>query len=313
MVLWTLSLAWADCPDPQVALGRAEDDIIAFYLNDAQGSLSDAVASLGCGEPVTPALAGRYWLAQAIIYHFQDDPLAKVAFQAARRTDAAIFLDAWGPDALAAYEAAGVPSGDPVVLSLRHRGSTDVVLLDGVEVAGELTVVPGMHLLQVRGAQGMRFATAFTAESKVPLTIDVGEATEAMVDPDGPTASRRPPIVFGPPHLDPAGNVVQWSTIRPLALRQPAGARASRRLGVGSIGLHAGAAALVAGGSYFSYLWIWDATEGKNTEPGVSGTLATVGGLVAASGLALEVSYLLGRKKHRRAMVDAANQTLEAR
>ena len=47
MMLWFVA-ALATCEDPDLHLNRAEEDVLSFFLPDAQKSLKIAVAAFGC-------------------------------------------------------------------------------------------------------------------------------------------------------------------------------------------------------------------------------------------------------------------------
>ena len=48
------------CPDPVAELGSAENDIVSFFLSDAETSLSETVDAFGCSRPATAEDVARY-------------------------------------------------------------------------------------------------------------------------------------------------------------------------------------------------------------------------------------------------------------
>ncbi|MCA9570371.1 MAG: hypothetical protein KC656_21150 [Myxococcales bacterium] len=330
MALALIGLAFAaDCPDPSGPLRSAKDDAMGLFLADAQRSIQQAVDALGCAEPADPEVLGRLWQIQAIVWRLGNDPREAEAWAAARRTPTPFDPD-FGPDAQAAFEAAG--DAAPVKLVVRGAGPDESTWLDGASWAGE-PVPAGLHLLQVGPGPARVSRVVRVVEDgavSVPEAPVVDRITEAT--PLGP--EEPPPVDRGPPppdevlarlppdlrdaytwplHLqgprlaDASDTIVRGRHLTHLANAAPGGdvlVRERRKAATTMVG--SGVLAATAG--YVTYLLAWDALVGKNSpySSGAAITAAGFGVVFATSGTRAWAT----RRTHTRALRAAVAEAL---
>jgi len=159
------------CPDPVAELGSAENDIVSFFLSDAETSLSETVDAFGCSRPATAEDVARLLLAKGMILRFQEDLAgAERAFASARAVSPETYNEDYGDEVKGAWASAASLDGKPARVAIRNLGAAERLWLDGTEASAPLEVAPGLHLLQA-GAEVPRFARLLDVTAADELTV----------------------------------------------------------------------------------------------------------------------------------------------
>lgn len=311
MLLATAS--WAACPAPAQAIRDASDDLVRYFLRDAELSLTEAVAGFGCTGPAAPSDLASFWLARAMIWSFLDDARAGQAFAAARAVDPTTWEPEFGAPARAQWEGATSPSGVGTLV-LRGVVSTDWVVVDGAAHAGE-DLVAGLHVLQVGQGDLARFARLIQIDSGTEVEVVVPEGSGAAPTMQLASATlfadlRAPITRTGSRYTDGDGDTLSWRLhVQPVAAADPVG-RASLQLYRTNTSLQVATLTLGAGALYGTYLAGWDAIVGHNLDSTASvGLTALTSAVVAGSGL-LEARWIHRRRALRQEVERAANRAL---
>ncbi len=165
------------CEDPKKTMLDAENEIVSFFLADAEKSLDATVRALSCSSKATDDFAARLMRAKGMLLFLRaDSDGAGERFAAARTLDP----DGWNPDfgvkAKELFDAATPVQGASSPLKLRNLGRNDWVAVDGMEVASPFKVEPGFHLIQVGDADGpSRFAQVLGVGVDEPIELTVPE------------------------------------------------------------------------------------------------------------------------------------------
>jgi len=159
------------CPDPLAELGSAENDIVSFFLSDAETSLAEAVDAFGCSRLATAEDVARLLLAKGMILRFQEDLAgAERAFASARAVSPETYNEDYGDEVKAVWASSPSLDGKPALVAIRNLGAVERLWLDGTESAAPLKVAPGLHLLQA-GAEVPRFARLLDVAAADELTV----------------------------------------------------------------------------------------------------------------------------------------------
>ena len=314
--------SWAECADVEAAISSAEQDLVSFYLSDAQHSLEEAIEGIGCGSaPVAPVQLSRYWQAQAMVWAFQDesDPRIDEAWAASKLGDPTHFNEDYGDKARQAWEAAKPEVEHFSELSLRGAEEGAKVWVDGQLIDG-LQVPLGFHILQV-GTESPSFARALHIQGE-SLTVALPAAestseppkeTKVIEGPPPPPKVEHPPLRFvGNQVYDREDKRVRFREIRSVLRSYPEGklllnGRRNNLIAQGA------ALSVAAGTGYATYLFVWDLTDGHNLESSISTSLVSTSLLVGALALAVERNLMVQRKKDKRKLVEAAAERWEQR
>lgn len=312
-LLLLLSSAWADCPGAELAVRRAEEDALSYFLADANLGLDEAARAFGC-QPVERSLLVRYWLAKGLVWQLQGDERATVALATARALDPDQFTDDFG-DELRALWADTAPAPTSPALPIRMRGlaKDDEVLVD-LQPVDPVTSPPGLHLVQVRRAGTIVFGRIIVAEPDSSLTLSLAEVPVSA----GPTpetsgtgldyAVPLPLELRGARVFDANGERLDFSrTVLPAATLATRGRDllARRRRNLGLQGL---AVSCAAGAAYGTYLAGYRTLT--SDEEGAWGTAAMAGGLATLASVGWEMVLLRRRAHNRRDLVDQAGRGL---
>ncbi len=140
--------ARAACPSVELHLERAQEDTLAYFLADAEASMEQAVAGMGCST-IDRATLVRFWLVRATLWSFSEDPRAEEALAAAKALDPEFFIDDLGPELRAAWERTDpAPLAPSTPIQIRGLRKGDAVWVD-LEEVDPPTSPPGLHLVQV--------------------------------------------------------------------------------------------------------------------------------------------------------------------
>ena len=212
--------ASAACPDIDASLGSAEQDVVAYFLADAQTALDQAVEGFGCAAG-TARQRARYWQTQAVVWSFEGDGRAESGLAAAKREDPDWFFEDFGEDLRTQWQDAILPSGPAVSLVVKGKSPAERVWVDGTPV--EDAVGPGLHLLQV-GVEVPRVARVFPAvEGRITIAVPAASADVGISPEPTPLAVPAPVVVPGPV-VAPAPEVVAAPEVvpEPVVAPQPA-------------------------------------------------------------------------------------------
>ena len=142
-------VALADCPSVDIWLGRAEQDIVALRLDQAQGALTQAEAGFSCGPPATSAQVARFWRAEGVLLTIQKrDEEAEFSFAAARRLEPEVWTPAFGSEMEKLFRAAQALDDPPSTLTLQPWDPRYHGWLDGWAATFPVQVDAGLHLVQ---------------------------------------------------------------------------------------------------------------------------------------------------------------------
>ena len=151
LLLLSLGLAHADCPDVQASTAAAVDALVAARLEEAEAALARAELGFSCGSPPSAEVLARFWLAEAAASSVAGDADDAVdAWQAAARLAPALWEPRYGPDLRKRRDAA-------VLSTLRREASVRAdplperytLLLDGEKAPNPTPATEGLHLVQV--------------------------------------------------------------------------------------------------------------------------------------------------------------------
>jgi hypothetical protein len=177
------------CPDAEVLVKQATQDVEAFYLAEAAAGLEQALVGFGCGPMASPELLSAWWQADGVMHLLQGNRARAVeALGAAARVAPFSFNRNYGEEADELF----VLSPDLTAGKLEVRGVTrrDVLLIDGAPAPESLPA--GLHFVQVGPLPG---AARFAVEAKV----EAGGTTLVVVPPPLPTAE----VASGPTRAAP--------------------------------------------------------------------------------------------------------------
>lgn len=180
--LLALLAAHAACPEREPLLDRAEEDVAAQFLPDAQRGLEAFVEALACGEPVSAVHHRRYWQAVGVAWSYATDPRAAVALRSSRDRDPTWNDAYYGTEGAERDLWASEAVGRPAKVDVEGVGPREVVWVDGEPALPPLEL-SGAHLLQVGDASGARFATALIVDG--PTTVRVPGAP-GLLETAGP-------------------------------------------------------------------------------------------------------------------------------
>ena len=319
MFLYLLgAAAWAEeprCPDPARAIQSAEQDVVSYFLRDAEIGLTEAIAGLACGPSATPEALAPFWLVRGVLWSFLDDERADSAFAAARLADPAYFPGDYGDGIRARWEAARSPEGSMGELILRGVEEGDWVVLDGVEQTAPWRLAPGFHLVQVGRGETARFARLLDIEADASVTVAVPAAggmapTMQMAGVTAFESITAPIRREGGHYVDARDQPLSWRLqVHPLAASDASG-KSAVQLYRTNLPAGIGLGVLGAGAAYSTYVFAWDATVGGNMSPAGAWTLTSLSAVTAGSSLWLSQRLLRRRAQLRRDIESAANRTL---
>ena len=157
LLIATPSLALAeDCPDPEAALGAAEQAVIDGRFEDADARLTEVEAGFGCGSLATPGQIARMWRAVGARLTLSGDPAAaRDAFEGAARLDPDGWTTGFGEAMEAEWRAAAsAPTQAWGALGLSPEPTGFAPAVDGSlhEIPAQLP--GGLHLVQVLDTDG---------------------------------------------------------------------------------------------------------------------------------------------------------------
>lgn len=193
MILALTMVQAVACPDRDALLRRAEEDVSAQFLADAQQTLGEVVEAFACGGPVTSEQHRRYWQAQGVAWSYVGDPRADQALRVSGRRESSWNAELYGA-ASPEKEAfdLGPMSGPTSEVVFRDLGVREVVFVDG-EARLPPIELQGPHILQVGDATGVRFATVLLVEG--PSTVRLPPPGLALPTLAPPAALENPPRV----------------------------------------------------------------------------------------------------------------------
>ncbi len=305
----------ARCPDSLLAVRSAEQDVVSYFLRDAELGLTEAIAGMGCGAQASREQLAPFWLAQGVIWSFMDDERADYAYAAARAADPDYFMSDYGDAVRARWERSTAPAGGTGELLLRGLEGTDWVAIDGTEATEPYKVSPGFHLLQVGTAEQARFARLLDMEPESEVTVvvptDGGSAPTMQLAGVVAFADVAPPIRRkGRSYLDANDEKVSWRLeVQPIAAADPTG-RTSLQLYRSNLAAGVGVSAVGVGALYSTYMFAWDATAGHNLDSGAAWTLTATSAAATGGAAVLVARILKKRRAHRTDIETAANRTL---
>lgn len=308
-LLWLFGAAWADCPSPDAAIARAEEDALAYFVADADAALHEASSAFGCASTSTETLT-RYWLAKAMVWELMGDDRSSRALAAAKALEPEQFTEELGADLEAKWKAIDPASVAPAVdVRIRGLARNDVVLVDTRPVDPPRLPL-GLHLVQVVRGEEVLLGRILEATADNDVSLSLKESP-----PSGPSAPLNLQLSFqGPLSLDrhvlaADGKKLDFQLdVLPVAMLTNGGREAytSRRR---NTRLQAVAVGLGVLGGYTAYVaghkTLTDADD--NVEWGLA-TLTT--GAVSLTGITWELVLRNKRRALKRQAVDSANTVL---
>lgn len=315
-MLSSLLIGWAfaDCPDVNANVRRAEEDVVSYFIADAKTALQTAGRGLECSRADKPTLV-RYWLASAMVWQLSDDPRAATALAAARALDPQQFTDDLGA-ALREQWAATDPAPLSPAIEMKIRGlrASDRVLVDNVPTSPP-TTPPGLHLIQVLRGDEVIIGKVVEASIGDRITIALDDNTSVTASPvGGPSGldySFPTPFTLDGGLRDATGAQRNFVLdVLPASLMREPGRLAftKRRRNAGA---QVAATSLAIVGSYVAYLGTWrflndDRSRGASIGTGVGA------GVLAAAGLTWEIGLVRQRRATKQKAVDIANEVMQA-
>lgn len=194
------SVAVADCPDLEGALLEAEEQVVTAQLSEAQQALARAEESFACGAIVSAGQIGRFWRAEGALLNARGrSEEAALSFAAARRVAPESWTPRFDATVMSAYEAAIPLKGEPSLLRVDPWTSAYRAFIDGRATSLPAAVSPGLHLVQVRAADGQQavFARIVLTADGAPLTVRSAlpvEAAEAALPAPAEAPRRAHPV-----------------------------------------------------------------------------------------------------------------------
>jgi hypothetical protein len=308
-----VAVAFADCPPIAASLRRAEEDVVAYFIADAETALQQAATGFGCSTTTREELV-RFWLVQAMIWDLAGDERADRALAAARALDPEQFTTDLG-QALQTRWTETPPAALSPAIDLRIRGlrAGDRVLVDG-QPASPPTTPPGLHVVQVARGDEIVLGRVLDAEVGDPITVRLTDnGASPTTSTAGPTLDYTLPTPLTLENGLRDANGVRRDfayEVVPAALTRAAGRELHRERRTNA-GYQVAASSLAVLGAYGTYLASWKYLHDDQGR-GVSGGAALGLGLAAVGGVTWEIGLQRRRRATRAELVGLANEALGA-
>lgn len=196
LLLWVATAGAQDCAEVDFVVNEVEENVLNFYLEDAEDALRRAEVAFACDTVSSPELLARLWNAEAMMATFQsreDDALE--LFAAAGRVSPDTWNENYGEDAKATYTKANTPAQvdgvdvEPATGGLELRPALFEgwsFLVDGQVVDVGAPIVAGVHLVQITDADGTGvFAKFVSIMSSGIMTLNTDLERPTVTAPEG--------------------------------------------------------------------------------------------------------------------------------
>ena len=224
LLLWMATAGAQDCPEVDFVVNEVEENVLNFYLEDAEDALRRAELAFACDTVSSPELLARLWNAEAMMATFQSrESDAMELFAAAGRVSPDTWNENYGDDAKQAWILANTAKQVDGVDVEPSTGGIELrpalfegwsYLVDGEVVEVGQPLVAGVHLIQLTDANGngafAKFVSVMSSgimtlntdlkqpdeAPEVPLVADpdaVEDPEEAADSADGSTQDNPPP------------------------------------------------------------------------------------------------------------------------
>ena len=191
-------VAWAQCADPAELIASAENDIISFFLVDAEISLDEAVEAYACAPLAQPAELARLWQARGVIRLLQDED-ATLELAASRALAPEVWNEDYGEKSHALWLTA--KSDDQGTVRFKGLPKGHWIAVDGRTFNPKRLLSTGPHLFQIVDDEQPYYARAvnLAADAQIYVTIPTDRSAPVVVEtlPQGSEGVSRPLLVVG--------------------------------------------------------------------------------------------------------------------
>jgi len=180
--------AWAQCPNPATLIASAENDIVSFFLVDAEISLDGAVDAYACAPLAQPDELARLWQARGVIRFLRDED-ATLELAASR----ALAPELWNEDYGEKCHALWLDARSDEEGTVRFKGlpKGHWIAVDGRTFNPRQPLSAGPHLFQVVEGEQPYYARAVEVSRDAPVLVTIPSDGAASVEGEAPPSTDR--------------------------------------------------------------------------------------------------------------------------
>lgn len=162
--------ALAQCGDPAALLTSAENDIVSFFLADAERTLDEAVEAFGCSTLAEPVELARLFQARGMVRVLRDEDGAP-ELAASRALAPELWNADYGEQSRALWSEAQLDGQGTLEVKGLPKGHG--LAVDGQVVGDQRSFAVGPHLLQVLEGERPYYARTVSLGPDAPVVVSI--------------------------------------------------------------------------------------------------------------------------------------------